>query len=430
MDKKRPTYITRLREVLDHSGLTTKEAANEFGVAHRTMQSYIAGERRVHKYLRGRIATFFSCNEDFLFPPYASLISLNSAQSPEEIEDMKRRDLLAALGLGLPIALSSSQVADTTLRLAHALAHPGRLDETTMQSLEEVCRHIWLLDPGFSRSASQDAVLYIEQQLESTTSLLAEAPTTFQPRLYTVCGELCMISAWLLRDLNKPDQAMVRHLQALQSAAMAKDYALCADIKSRIALLLVHTEGAFSAQPHVEDAARYATLAGSQITPRRRGWINAIAAEIYGGIKDEKAALTALEAGEEGLQARNASDYYTTAYSPPVFSGFKAMALLRLGRYDEARAEFQQSLANQEMSVYRRSHKTSDLSILEIAAGNVELAALYMTKAVDLATEVGSPILNKHLLKVHKKLLPSLQSCEAVKQLDTQVRECGIILSR
>ncbi len=426
MDKKarekQLLYVTRLKEILRDSGLTAEAVATEFGVTPRTMQYYAAGERRVPKYLRSKMAAFFDCDEEFLFPPY-------SARLPEETEDMKRRDLLG-LGISLPFALSTTQVTETTLRLAHALAHPSRLDETAMRSLEEVSRHAWMLDPGFSRSASKDAVLYIEKQLEGVTSLLSEAPTAFHQRLYSIGGELCMISAWLLRELGKPNQAMVRHLQALQSATMAEDYALCADIKSRIALLLIHQEGPFSALPHVEDAIHYAKLAGNQITPRRLGWISAIAAEVYGGVKDEKATLTALELGEQGLQNHDPSDYYTTAYSIPVFSGFKAMALLRLKQYDEARTEFQLSLSNQQMPIYRRSHKTADLGILELEAGNIELAALYTTEAVNLAVEVNSPILNKHLLKVHKKLLPHLQTCEAVKQLDTQMQECGIILAQ
>jgi tetratricopeptide (TPR) repeat protein len=426
---KKQHYVTRLREMIDYYGLSAEGIAGEFGVSGRCMQYYVSGQRPVPQDLRPRLAGFFRVNEDFLFPPYTSI--MNECISHKEISnDMKRRDVLA-WGMTLPLALSSSsQIADTTLRLAHALAHPGRLDESAVKSLEEVTRHAWLLDPGFSRAASEDAVLYIEKQLAGVVSLLSEAPGTYHQRLYTVAGELCMISAWLLRDLGKPDQAMVRHLQALQSAAMAENYALAADIKSRIALLLIHHEGPHAAEPHVRDATSYAALADGQLTERRRGWIAAIAAEVYGGVGDEKATKTALETGEEGLQSHDPSDYYTTAYSTPVFSGFKAMALLRLSRYDDARTEFQQSLENQAMSTYRRSHKTADLAILEIAAGNTELAAQLTSQAVELATEVNSPILNKHLVKVHRRLLPNLRTCEAVKQLDVQMREYGIIAAR
>lgn len=437
MDKERatknqPSYITRLKEMIDHSGLTAEAVAKEFGVTARAMQYYVAGQRRVRDYLRPQMAAFFRCSEDFLFPPYATLSTTHGSHLAqkdllEEKDMMKRRDLL--LGAGLSLILSS-EIADTTQRIAHALAHPGRLDESAMQSLEAVTKHAWLLDPGFSRSASRDAVVYIERQLEEVTLLLSEAPAAFHKRLYSTCGELCMISAWLLRELGEPDQAMVRHLQALQCATRAENYALCADIKSRVALLLIHHEGPYSALPHIEDAVHYAALAGNQITPRRLGWIFAISAEVHGGVRGEKATLTALEMGEQGLQSYDTSDYYTTAYSLPVFSGFKAMALMQLGRYDDARAEFSRSLKTQQMSTYRRAHKTADLSILEISAGNIELAAQYMSQAVDLSTEVGSPILNKHLLKVRKKLLPSIHTCEAIKRLDTQMRECGIVITR
>src|SRR5262249_38384434 len=149
---------------------------------------YVSGQRRVLDYLRPQMAVFFQCSEDFLFPPYASF--LVQPVSEEETDPMKRREMLL-FGASLPFALAST--TDTTLRLAHALAHPGKLDESAMRSLEEVTRHAWLLDPGFSRAASRDAVLYIEKQLEGVTLLLEEAPVTLHKRLYTVCGELCMI---------------------------------------------------------------------------------------------------------------------------------------------------------------------------------------------------------------------------------------------
>lgn len=47
-----PRYVTRLREVLDHAGVSAASVASHFGVTPRAMQYYVRGTLRMRDYLR------------------------------------------------------------------------------------------------------------------------------------------------------------------------------------------------------------------------------------------------------------------------------------------------------------------------------------------------------------------------------------------
>jgi tetratricopeptide (TPR) repeat protein len=426
--------VTRLKETIHFLGKSVKQVAKDLGISPRHMYSYVDGQVVVPEELRPKFAAYLGCEQEFLFP-HPSLwlptnLEVTTANQPslpvqQEAEEMKRRDFLLGAGaLTLPAIASAS---DTTLRLAHTLAHPGKLDELGMRSLESIASSAWMLDPGFTRGVSPDAIMYIDKQLEGVTSLLPEASSEYQNRLYSVAGELCMLSAWMLREIGQPDQAIVRLMLALQSATTAGNYALIADIKSRLALLLIHHSGEEAALPYVLSASQYAQLAGSSITPRRRGWVAAIEAECQAGLGNEKRCLSALDIAEAGLNYYDDNDYYVIAFSPAVYSGFRAMSFFKLGRLEDARTEFRQSLSSHLLSIYRKSHKLADLASVEIESTNIEQAATHMSEAVDLAVEVGSSFLNGHILKTRKKLLPYINTVDAVQQLDEQITESGLL---
>ncbi len=408
--------VTRLKETIHYLGTSVEKVACEIGVSTKQMYNYVNGQAVVPEELRPMLAGYLRCEEDFLFPHPASWLK----SEPVREEDMKRREfLLSASAFAFPHGAS-----DTALRLAHTLAHPGKLDEQGMRSLEQVVASAWLLDPGFTKGVSPDAIFYIDEQIKGVTSLLAEAPTPYSNRLYSVSGELCMLSAWMLREIGQPDQAIVRLMLALQSATRANNHALLADMKARLALLLLHHGGEDAALPYAQGAAKHARLAGESITPRRRGWVFAIGAECHAGLGNERECLQALEIGEQGLQHNSDDDYYTVAFSPAVFSGFKAMSLFKLGRLEEAQLEFERSLTRQ-LSSYRKSHKLVDLAVVEVAGGKIEQAAARISHAIDLALEVHSPLLNAHIVKARKQLLPYDDNA-TVRQLNEQIVESGL----
>jgi tetratricopeptide (TPR) repeat protein len=409
--------VTRLKEVIYYLGTSAEKVARDVGVSTKQMYNYINGQAVVPENLRHKLADCLHCDEDFLFPHPAEWLK----SEPVREENMKRREFLLSAGAfafphGAP---------DTALRLAHILAHPLKLDEQSMCSLEQVVASAWLLDPGFTKGVSPDAILYVDEQIKGVTSLLSENPASYSNRLYSVSGELCMLSAWMLREIGQPDQAIVRLMLALQSATRANNHALIADMKARLALLLVHHGGEDAALPYALSAAKHAALAGESITPRRRGWVFAIGAECHAGLGNERECLQALEIGEQGLQYDNDDDYYTVAFSPVVFSGFKAMSLFKLGRLDEAHAEFERSLTKR-LSTYRKSHKLVDLAAVEVAEGEIEQAAVRINQAIDLALDVHSPLLNGHIVKMRKLLIPYSDNAQ-VRQLNEYIVESGLL---
>ncbi|MBN1173837.1 MAG: helix-turn-helix domain-containing protein, partial [Micromonosporaceae bacterium] len=146
--------------------------------------------------------------------------SADHAWSPhtaaDTVDAMKRRTALALPAL--PLFAATLPPAEPWLRLAHAIEHPGQLDELTLETLEARTGELFQLEEHLP---ARRLAAHLDAHLNTLERLLGGVSSTLECRLLTTLGEALALAGWVAWDSGQYTSARKRYLRALTVAGEA-----------------------------------------------------------------------------------------------------------------------------------------------------------------------------------------------------------------
>lgn len=198
-----PRYVTRLREVLDHAGVSAASVASQFGVTPRAMQYYVQGTFRVRDYLRPKMAAYFGVSEEFLLPPYTPVVRLSPTSTQGNA--MNRQQFLHRVGcvvgatLLMPPVVLEPLDQEILTRFQRALKKPSTVDENFLCYLEKRTDTYWQ-DRHSAAIPSQELLGYVREHFQKILQLLEGS--LLPPTRERFCS-LASSTAQLIGELHK-----------------------------------------------------------------------------------------------------------------------------------------------------------------------------------------------------------------------------------
>ncbi|HEU0089070.1 MAG TPA: helix-turn-helix transcriptional regulator [Pseudonocardiaceae bacterium] len=289
---------------------------------------------------------------------------------------MRRRAALKLMGImpALPWAAESAR-----------RARSGKPTPDTVRDMEELANRYQAL---YHCTAPAALMVPVVAHLFTISDLLREDPAPAErrrllvnrARVGTLAGRLSFF------DLDEPMNARAYYSLALEAAREAGDHLQAVAALAHVAFIPAAEHGFTAALGYLQGAGQQ--LKRAQPHSPISSWLAAVESEMHTNAGNTTAALHALDRARSALDAPGRApqlawfDYYDATR----LAGFAGYAILRAGRYDEARTELGIALGTLARSaVKQRAVFLTDLATVELYAGNLDHACAI---AVDAANQL------------------------------------------
>ncbi len=401
----------------------------ELGVDATMVSRWERGTRRPRpRYVRLLCHLFELPAEQLGIVEDADLVGLpeHSTDALED-DDVERRDFIrkvsALLGVAaLPMPRFEPAGQEPWERLARALRQPGRVDDETVDHLEQVTVALHSLGP--TQVGSRALLGPVTGHLDAITMLLqGSPPAVLWGRLCSLAAETAGLAGWLRWNMDDPDGAAAYFRTGLDAAREAGDRTLGAWLMGSAACQPPYRE-----DPHErlrQLRGRTHGFVQADATAATQVWLAAKEADACAMLGDVDGCLRALDRAETSL-GRAAHDEAARPRFSSVdekwLEGERGASLARLGMTQEARAILQRVLAALGPSSERdRLWLFTALAGTYVRDGEPEEACRVARLALNGASRMQlEPVLR--VLHTLRHDLEPYQDSPAVQELDEQLR--------
>jgi transcriptional regulator with XRE-family HTH domain len=267
-----------------------------------------------------------------------------------EDDELGRRDFISQVSALLdvaPLPMPRFEPAgqEPWERLARALRRPGRVDDETLDHVEQITVALQSLGP--TQVGPRALLGPVTGHLDAITMLLQGAPRPgLRVRLCSLAAETAGLAGWLRWSLGDADAAAAYFQTALDAAHEAGDRALGAWLMGSAACQPPHRE-----DPHErlrQLRGRTHGFVQADATRDTRVWLAAKEADACAMLGDAAGCLHALDQAETELRCRDRGESPRPRFSSvdeTWLGGERGASLARLGMTREARAILQRVLA-------------------------------------------------------------------------------------
>jgi transcriptional regulator with XRE-family HTH domain len=422
--RRGPKALHPLRRARLRHGLSQEALAGKAGVGERTIRRLEAGtDPHTHpETIRRLSASLEEPPEALGLLPYGRVEGDGTEDHglfPGGGDDVRRRELLGALGLASGALASSGASVDTRidwLRLERARAAPGRLDDAVLRDHAALINQAWWT---YRAAPDKGVVLQGVTELMARLTRLAEHPhaSTQHKRLCGLISDLAQLAGEVQFDADHLAEAAHCYGIAADAAKEAGHYDLLACALVRHAFVALYDQRPHQAVPLLEAAGRVAVHGDGALATRH--WVAAVAAEAYAGVGDRSACQRALDFAE-GVYAGAGSNGSWLRFDGARLPEERGACYVRLGQPDLAEPALQVALARLPAPTRRRGLVLSDLARSALLSGDVERACAAGREATDIARVGHSGVLAKGLRGLHAQLTP-YRNVRAVADLNRQI---------
>ncbi len=271
-----------------------------------------------------------------------------------EDDDVERREFIgkvaALLGVAaVPAPMLGFQPAgpEPWERLTRVLKQPGKIDQATVDHLEQITMALESLGP--TQVSSKALFGPVTGHLDAITLMLqGSLPPELRSRLCSLAGETAGLAGWLRWDMDDPEGASVYFETGLEAAREGEDKALGAYLMASAA-----TQPPYRENPEERVRQINGTTHGfsrHDATPAAQVWIAAKEADAFALMGDADGCLRALDRAEHALLLVDNYDPVRRPLHNHVnatwLAGERGASLAKLGRSAEARAILQRVLSS------------------------------------------------------------------------------------
>ncbi|WP_371781503.1 helix-turn-helix domain-containing protein [Streptosporangium subroseum] len=276
-----------------------------------------------------------------------------------------------------------------TALTAVPLPKRAEVDETTAPTLTSITgaqRRLESTTPA--RELARGAVAHVDL----TNRILNRAGHSgFAGDLRAVMSEAAGFAAWVHADMHDTGTSRTYYRLAIDSARHAEHTLLTAYMIGSLAAFEIDTDDPTLALGLLAQARREL---GERPPATARAWLSSIEALAHASSHDDSSAVAALRDAESAVLA---SERASTPPWPWVFpfdhaklAGYRALAMVRLGRADEAVAAFAESLSSAQPAVKQRGVLMTEIATAKSMAGHHDEAFHLATNALTLGVTYGS----------------------------------------
>lgn len=352
------------------------------------------------------------------------------------VDMMQRRGLIQLFGqltagstLASPVfgglqLLGNLVDPDEHERVTETIVSPERVDERVIGHIETMLWACQRQEDTFGPQSVLNTIL--DQQRLVHDVLLPACPDSLLPRMLALYSRLCGSAGWYFFDLNSFELARHQFEQARKSAHEAQHTEL-----SVYTLCNLSGTASWHGQKHVgfDLATAAQTLVAKTDDPLLRACVADKAAQAYAINRQYGECMKELDKAQ-GLLSTSAGQtppeslaYY---YSEGLIANHRSLAMLRLGKHQEAVAS-----ARAGVTLYDRSF-ARDFAFCTLRLGNalaqskeVDEAASTIGEAAELIAQIGSTRLVNELHTVRAAMQP-WQDTRPVSELDEQLTDLGL----
>ncbi len=340
---------------------------------------------------------------------------------------MKRRDLLQKLSKTAALAAAAPILGrldpDEQERVALAIATPSRVDNTVIDRIEEVLRHLRRQDDTLGPQAVLDTAL---AQRNLVLVMQAEASGELRPRLLSVYGSLSRFVGWSSFDVNDFESAQYYYEEARRAAHEAQNAELAAFTLSDMSHVAAWRGMARVGIDHAVAAKGWAGLTDDSLL---RSYAADRAARVYAMEGEHQACMEELEAARSELsEARAHGEHSSLVYfvDEGMLANTQSLCFLRLGDPHRAGQAAAQALALLDGSFARdRAFAAAYLGVSRLREGDIDEAAKIIGDAADLAARNRSARLVDRLRAARAEMGP-WETAPAVRELDRRLAAYGL----
>lgn len=328
-------------------------------------------------------------------------------------EDANKTSHVAELDSGFLPFLSPVQnisPSETLERLAHVLAKPARLDDTTLVALEKLAGDCWRFRPDILGVLSPDLLQFVLRHLQQVTVLLSGSLlTSTRVRLCAIASELTQIAGWTLYEMQAFAQAQAYYEMALVAAREAENPLLEAVALARMSRIFKYCAQKEAILPALQFARR---LLENQDDSPVYSWLCAEEALAYARSKQTYESLKTLERVTQIFQPGDFdNDPYWVGFEANVKAGFFGSCYTALQQFEQAEVSYREALdqispASRINSKHRRSLLSVNLATILLRQEAIEEACKLAQEALTLINQSKSPLVLQHLMKFKRKLEP------------------------
>lgn len=343
------------------------------------------------------------------------------------IEDMKRRELLRALGSTAVAVTASAFGADSNAdeydRLVGALATPSRVDEAVIGHIEEVLWSVMRQDDALGPQAVLSTVIAQRGLIES---VLPECPTRLRPRLLSVFANTSRFAGWLSFDLGSFEAAQRYYEEARAAAHEAENTPLGIMTLCNMSHLAV-----WRRQPRVgiDHALAAQGWAATIDDAPLRAYAADVSARAFSADHNRRACSEALDRAHRELTAVCVPHAPATSlayfYGEGQFNATRSECMVNL---DEPAEAVDAAIGALELinPAFVRNHAFSRIYLADAraASGEVDEAAQVLGDSAELAARNRSPRLVARIRRSRNMLAPGRDSA-ALKTLDERLTVHG-----
>jgi transcriptional regulator with XRE-family HTH domain len=307
--------------------------------------------------------------------------------------NVNRRDLMtAAAALGASAAITHSEAWE---RLAHALAHPGTLSESSVKEVEARTTGFHLVEPMVPDLALLKGLTV---QLNDISTLLngtaAGQENPLRSRLLIAAGESAVLAGWSAS--NAGDSGAARNwYDTAEAAARGADDPAIAACAIAYRSYIPSTRGANGrARALLADALEILSGRESVASPGTIAWITAMHAVESAQLGDSRQALTSWKHAEEAFSVADPEEdrVWARFLDQNRFDSYHIAIYSRIGRMDEAQevaASVIARLGPQDQNRKKAVIIFDDIARAQLARGAISEAAKLAKTGIITLREIG-----------------------------------------
>ncbi len=152
-------------------------------------------------------------------------------------------------------------------------------------------------------------------------------------------------------------------------------------------------------------------------------WLSAIEAEIYATMGNQDACLAALHDASRYHSLAEQGTFYWLHFDASLLAGYEGACFLKLGKPEDARKALITAISTLDATTNRRKPRLLvDLADSYTQQTEIEEACTVLHQAVNLLSEIHSPVTLKRLCSLRQKLHPWEQTA-SVQMLDVSLNQ-------
>ncbi|WP_433871442.1 helix-turn-helix domain-containing protein [Saccharopolyspora sp. CA-218241] len=332
-------------------------------------------------------------------------------------DDVNRRELIRLMTLtGTLLAIPASAL--DAERVAHAAAHPRRLDPVVLTEYERLNAALWRT---YSGTRTKRDVLPLARRQVALLKKCLDEPQRAEDRrrLCRLAGDVFQLCGEIFFDGGGYADAAHCYSIAAHASKEAREYDLWACAMTRHAFISIYEREHRSAVPLLDGAARLAERGD----PGRatRYWVAAVRAQASAGLGELAACRRALDEAEEVVHLPAPEHTGWLRFESSRLDGERASCFVALGRPDLAEGPLH-ALLRADISTRRRGGVLTDLAVVGAQRRDVDQLLLHGAAALDTVRQTASAgYVGRKLDDLRGRLVPFLGN-RHVRFLDEQIR--------